>query len=179
MEQRQRESNTHVLEWFDALLFALTLVLFILLFLVRTVNVDGISMVPTLQDNDQLLARSIAYKPARGDIVVVDGYTSYGAPLVKRVIGVGGDVIDIDFEVAEVYVNGELQSEPYIAEPTERQFDIKFPLTVPEGYLFLMGDNRNLSKDSRHSEIGFIDERDILGKAFFRIMPFTEFGPVS
>lgn len=176
MDQKQRESNTHILEWFDALIFALTLVLLILLFIVRTVNVDGISMVPTLQDGDQLLARSVAYKAQRGDIVVIDGYTSYGDPLVKRVIGLGGDTIDIDFDAGEVYVNEEMLDEPYIAEPTHRQFDVKFPVTVPEGYVFLMGDNRHWSKDSRDSEIGFIDERDILGKAVFRIMPFDSFG---
>lgn len=179
MDQRQRESNTYILEWFDALLFALTLVLFILLFLVRTVSVDGISMVPTLQDRDQLLVRSIVYTPRHGDIVVVDGYTSYGQPLVKRVIGVGGDTVDIDFEAHEVYVNGEKLDEPYIAEPTALESDVRFPVTVPEGYLFLMGDNRNLSMDSRNTRIGFVDERDILGEAIFRIMPFNSFGTVE
>lgn len=179
MDHRQRESNTYFLEWFDALVFALTLVLLILLIFVRTVNVDGISMETTLLDGEQLMVRSIGYKPERGDIVVVDGYTSYGAPLVKRVIGVGGDTVDIIFEAGEVFVNGELLNEPYISAPTTRSFDVRFPLEVPEGYVFLMGDNRPQSKDSRHSDIGFIDERDILGKAFLRIMPFNKFGLIE
>lgn len=179
MDAKRRESNTHILEWFDALIFALTLVLVVLLVFVRTVHVDGTSMVPTLQDRDQLLARSFLYTPQRGDIVVVDGYTSYGEPLVKRVIGVGGDTVDIDFETGEVSVNGKVLDEPYISAPTTRQFDVRFPVTVPEGYLFLMGDNRPDSKDSRDTDIGFIDERDILGKAFFRLVPFNKFGMVE
>ena len=178
MEQRQKEKNTTILEWFDALVLSLTLVLIILLFIVRTVNVDGISMEPTLKDGDQLLARSIAYTPQRGDVVVVDGYTSFGKPLVKRVIGVGGDTIDIDFEEGEVEVNGEVLEEPYISAPTTLQYDLNFPVTVPEGQVFLMGDNRPRSKDSRHSDIGFIDERDILGEVVFRLLPVQDIGTV-
>ena len=178
MEQRQKEKNATMLEWFDALVLSLTLVLIILLFIVRTVNVDGISMEPTLKDGDQLLARSIAYTPQRGDVVVVDGYTSFGKPLVKRVIGVGGDTIDIDFEEGEVEVNGEVLEEPYISAPTTLQYDLNFPVTVPEGQVFLMGDNRPRSKDSRHSDIGFIDERDILGEVVFRLLPVQDIGTV-
>lgn len=179
MEQKQREKNAVFLEWFDALLFALTVVLILLLFVVRTVRVDGTSMVPTLNDGDQVFARSVLYTPQRGDIVVVDGYTSYGEPLVKRVIGVGGDVVDINFETGDVFVNGELLDEPYIAEPTTTSYDVSFPLTVPEGKLFIMGDNRNRSKDSRHSDIGLVDERDILGEAFFRMLPINKFGLIE
>ena len=178
MDQLQREKNTSILEWFDSLLFALTLVLILLLFVVRTVNVDGESMVPTLQDGDQLLARSLLYTPESGDVVVVDGYTKFGAPLVKRVIGVGGDTVDIDFDKGIVMVNGVVLEEPYISAPTTRAFDVSFPVTVPEGQLFLLGDNRPFSKDSRHSEIGFIDERDILGEVVFRLMPVSSFGTV-
>ena len=178
MEQKRRERNTAILEWFDALVFALILVLVILLFVVRTVNVDGTSMQPTLMNGEQLLARSFLYTPQRGDIVVVDGYTQYGEPLVKRVIGVSGDEIDINFDTGAVFVNGELLHEDYIAEETKQSYDVQFPLTVPEGKLFLMGDNRRYSLDSRHSSIGFIDERDILGKVIFRVLPVTEFGPV-
>lgn len=179
MDKKRREKNISILEWFDALVFALTMVLVLLLFVVRTVNVDGISMEPTLQDGQQLLARSFLYKPQRGDIVVVDGYTNFGLPLVKRAIAVGGDTVDIDFATGEVFVNGELLQEPYISAPTTRAFDVTFPVTVPDGKLFILGDNRPNSKDSRHSEIGFIDERDILGKVIFRILPINEFGQVE
>ncbi len=178
MERAQRERNTSILEWFDALLFALTIVLIVLLFFVRTVNVDGSSMLPTLQDGEQLLARSILYTPKRGDVVVIDGYTGFGKPLVKRVIAVGGDTVNIDFEEGNVYVNDVLLDEPYISERTHRAFDVTFPLEVPQGKLFLMGDNRPYSKDSRHSDIGLIDERDLLGEVIFRILPVDRFGPV-
>ncbi|NLW77824.1 MAG: signal peptidase I [Ruminococcaceae bacterium] len=179
MEQKQRERNTAVLEWFDALIFALAIVLVVLLFIVRTVNVDGLSMVPTLDNGEQLLIRSIAYTPQHGDVVVVDGYTNYGAPLVKRVIGLEGDVIDIDFETGDVFVNDQLLDEPYINDLTRRQYDIEFPVVVPEGKVFLMGDNRMYSIDSRHSEIGYIDERDILGEVILRIFPINKFGLIS
>ncbi len=183
MDRERRERNTSILEWFDALVFALLIVLVMLLFFVRTVNVNGASMEPTLYSGDRLLARSIFYEPQRGDIVVVDGYTSYGQPLVKRVIGLEGDEINIDLETNEVYVNGEKLNEPYISsepisEYVQSLYDVSFPLTVPEGKLFLMGDNRPNSKDSRHSDIGFIDERDILGEVIFRILPIDDFGTV-
>ncbi|MDL2218824.1 signal peptidase I [Ruminococcaceae bacterium OttesenSCG-928-O06] len=179
MDQARRERNTSILEWFDALLFALTLVLVVLLLVVRTVNVDGVSMVPTLQDGEQLIVRGIFYTPKYGDIVVVDGYTNYGEPIVKRVIGMGGDLVDINFETGDVIVNGTILNEPYISDLTTRKFDVEFPLVVPEGTLFLLGDNRPYSKDSRHSEIGCIDERDILGEVIFRILPISAFGTVE
>lgn len=179
MEQKQRERNTAILEWFDAVIFALVLVLVLLVVAVRTVRVDGSSMVPTLTDGDQLLAYSLGYTPQRGDVIVVDGYTQYGEPLVKRVIGVGGDQIDINFATGQVYVNGTLLDEPYISAPTTRSADVTFPLIVPEGQLFVMGDNRPYSMDSRYSEIGFIDERDVLGKVFMRLLPIGTTGKIE
>lgn len=179
MEQTQRERNMAALEWFDSVVFALAAVLLILLFLFRTVQVDGTSMIPTLQNGDQLIALSAFYEPAREDIVVVDGYIDFGAPIVKRVIGVEGDVIDIDFATGDVFVNGKRLDEPYISAPTTRKFDVDFPVTVPEGHLFLMGDNRPGSKDSRDSEIGMIDKRDVLGKAILRLAPLNKFGGIQ
>lgn len=179
MDQARKEKNTNMLEWYDAMVFAFVIVLLILMFIVRTVTVDGESMVPTLQNSDQLVARSIFYKPKNNDIVVIDGYINYGEPLVKRIIATGGDVVDIDFATGDVTVNGNVLDEPYISAPTTTQWDVDFPLVVPEGKVFLMGDNRPRSLDSRHSDIGFIDERDILGKVIFRILPFSSFGKVA
>ena len=99
--------------------------------------------------------------------------------MAKRVIGVGGDKSDIDLDKGTVAVNGELLDEPYISAPTKRRFDVEFPLTVPEGTVFLMGDNRPSSLDSRSTEIGFIDQRDILGKVFVRILPVDNFGGIE
>ncbi len=176
MNRRRREKNIVIQEWLDALLLALTLVLLVLLLVVRTVRVDGISMEPTLHDGDQIIARSALYTPQRGDIVVVDSYTSFGKPIVKRVIGLGGDTVDIDFETGAVRVNGEVLDEPYISAPTTTSYDVLFPVTVPEGYLFLMGDNRPRSNDSRSTDIGFVDEKDILGKVIFRLLPLSDIG---
>jgi len=92
-------------------------------------------------------------------------------PLVKRVIAVAGQTVDIDFGEGVVYVDGKALEEDYVAEPTLRQLDFSGPVTVPEGFVFLMGDNRNDSTDSRSSRIGFVDVRYIMGKAYFLILP--------
>ncbi len=180
MNQEQREQNTAILEWFDAIIVALSLVLIILLFVFRTVTVDGISMLPTLEDGQQVIARSILYTPQRGDVVVIDGHTAYGQPIIKRVIGVGGDEVDINFDTGQVFVNGEaLDESAYTEDLMAQSYDVTFPVIVPQGTVFLMGDNRPNSLDSRHSDIGFIDERDILGEVVFRILPLEDFGAVK
>ena len=101
--------------------------------------------------------------------MVSDEYTSYGRPLVKRVIGMAGDTIDIDFENGVVYRNGNALDEPYTAEPTYLQETVTFPVTVPEGCIFVMGDNRNNSTDSRSASVGFIDTRDVLGRVIMQV----------
>lgn len=166
-------------EWYDALVFALAVVVALFLFCARIITVSGTSMVPTLQGGDHVLVQSMFYQPQRGDIVVVDGYSAYGDPLIKRVIGVGGDTVDIDFATGAVTVNGETLEEPYISAPTTLSFDLAFPLTVPEGHVFLMGDNRPNSKDSRSSEIGCPDERELVGKVLLRVSPLNKMGKVS
>ena len=112
-------------------------------------------------------------------MVIVDSYTSYGRPLVKRVIAKGGDTISIDYASGTVKVNGKVLEEDYIAEPTYLGYDVEFPYTVPEGTVFVMGDNRNASLDSRSSYVGCIDEQDILGKVLLCFLPFSDFGVVK
>lgn len=112
-------------------------------------------------------------------MVVIDSYTDYGKLLIKRVIGMEGDVIDIDFQTGVVYRNGQPLDEPYTAEPTYLSEGVAFPLTVPDGMLFIMGDNRNNSKDSRSPEIGCVSARDVLGQAVLRLTPFDKFGAIS
>ena len=157
---------------------ALVLVLVFSLFF-RIIQVDGESMVPTLQNGDKLIVWGAGYEPQRGDVVIVDSYTAYGKPLVKRVIARGGDVVNIDYQAGTVSVNGEILQEAYIAEPTYLGYDVTFPYTVPEGTVFVMGDNRNASLDSRSSYVGCIDERDILGKVLLCFLPFSDFGVVK
>ena len=179
MTSRRRKSNQNIVEWYEALIFALAFLVLLFTFVVRVVAVNGSSMVPTLNSGDRLLVQSSLFQVERGDVVVIDSYIEYGKPLVKRVIAVGGDRVDINAETGEVFVNGQLLDEPYIAEATRQKGDMEFPLTVPEGYLFVMGDNRMHSTDSRYQDIGFIDERDILGQVLYRIYPFSAIGSIT
>ncbi len=166
-------------EWYDSLVFALAAIVLIFVFVVRIITVSGHSMEPTLWGGDRVAVQSMLYTPQRGDVVVMDGYINYGDPLVKRIIAVGGDTLDIDFATGTVTRNGEVLDEPYISARTTLSYDVSFPLTVPEGTVFVMGDNRPNSLDSRSSEVGLIDERDILGKVLLRIFPLGRFGAIE
>ncbi len=176
---RRRSGAQELFEWYDALVFALAAIVLVFMLVVRIITISGSSMEPTLYSGQHVLVQSMLYTPRRGDVVVVDGYSAYGNPIVKRIIGMEGDVIDIDFSAGVVIRNGEVLDEPYVSAPTTLQLDVQFPVTVPEGCVFVLGDNRPKSKDSRSSDIGFLDERDILGKVLWRITPFSEFGAVS
>ena len=140
--------------------------------------VTGDSMEPTLHEGQRLVLRQIGYEPQYGDIVVVDRTQDGEEPLVKRVIGKAGDVIYIDFNTHEVWRNDELLDEPYINEPTALSGDLTFPTRVPEGCVFVMGDNRNHSLDSRDSSVGMVDERRVMGEAVFRIYPLDKIGGI-
>ena len=183
MEKQQQSPaavrGQRMLEWYEALISAALVLVLIFSFFFRIIQVDGRSMVPTLTHGDKLIVWAAGYTPQRGDVVIVDSYTVYGKPLVKRIIAKGGDTISIDYDAGTVTVNGELLQEDYIAAPTYLGYDVQFPFTVPEGTLFVMGDNRNESLDSRSSYVGCIDERDILGKVLLCFMPFTDFGVVK
>ena len=158
----------------DSIKGAVLVVFLIFAFLFRAVGVDGGSMKPTLQDKDWVAVAGGVTEFEYGDIVVINQPWRRNVPIIKRVIAFGGDTINIDFRKNEVYVNGVKLNEPYILEPTELSYDVQFPLTIEEGKLFVMGDNRNDSVDSRSSEIGLIDERYVLGKAIIRIFPIDE-----
>lgn len=168
-----RESTVSGLyDWISAAIFALVLVTLVFSFCFRIVEVDGDSMNPTLWNTERLITSRLAYTPQRGDIVIINRYTK--EPLVKRIIAVGGDRLRID-EDGGVYVNGEKLNEPYIA-------GITYPLgfgteerVIPEGCVFVMGDNREHSKDSRSTaEVGFVKQSDIMGQAVLRIFPLTQ-----
>lgn len=158
------------------LVYILTTVLLIFTFFIRMSRVEGGSMNPTLVNHDRtLLLSGVWYtEPRRGDVVVasVPGFSP--DLIVKRVIAVEGDTVNIDFAQGIVYVNGEALDEPYINEPTYNDFGangVEFPLVVEKNHVFLMGDNRNDSYDSRYRAIGQVDERCILGKVIFLTMP--------
>lgn len=166
-------------EWAKAILFAGIIVFIIFHFLIRVVSVDGSSMVPTLQDGDRLISSNLFYTPEYGDIVILSENTGLNEALVKRIIAVAGQTVDIN-ENGEVLVDGKVLSEPYIAETISdsRRGDHEYPVTVPEGKIFVMGDNRNHSTDSRFASVGLIDEEEILGRVIFRLLPLNKIGPV-
>lgn len=171
--------NKSVVETCEAYVFAVVTLLLLFTFVVRVVQVDGNSMNPTLSNGEKLIITSFPYTPAQGDIVVTDSRTRYGKVLIKRVIGCPGDTIDIDFEAGIVYRNGAILAETYTAAPTWLEEGTQFPLTVPAGQLFLMGDNRNDSLDSRSPEVGLVDARDVLGKVLWRLLPLSRMGAVA
>ena len=159
-------------EWIGAAVFSLIVVVLVFTFLLRIVGVDGKSMQTTLMDHDRLILSALPYTPQRGDIVVINRYTQ--DPLIKRIIGVAGDTIEIDEEVHRVKLNGEILDEPYIHVPTYPEGMKGKTITIPEGKVFVLGDNRVASLDSR--ALGLIDVDDIMGKAIYRIFPFDQIG---
>ena len=130
-------------------------------------------MVPTLQDGDRLLVLNAMLDNdyEYGDIVVLRKDTFLEEPIVKRVIATEGQTVDIDFTAGAVYVDGQLLEEDDIRQPTYLEEGLEFPVTVPEGCVFVMGDNRNDSDDSRDPELGPVDTRQILGRAVFLLFP--------
>jgi len=165
-----------VYDWVEAAVVAVVCVVLLFTFVARLAGVHGKSMNPTLHDQDRLIITRLFYTPSRGDIVVVTKPNSQNEPLIKRVIAVGGQTVDIDFDLGIVFVDGKALSESYIADATCRSYDLEFPQTVPEGHVFIMGDNRNMSWDSRVAEVGMVDERYILGKVIYRVMPYGKRG---
>lgn len=169
-----------VYEWVESFIYPLIIFLLIFTFFIRHATVDGSSMLPTLHDGEMLLLQQAGYHdPQYGDVVVIDRTAADDVALVKRVIGKEGDIIFIDFDTHEVWRNDELLDEPYINEPTELQYDVEFPVRVPEGKIFVLGDNRNASDDSRDSQIGMIDTRSVMGKAIYRFFPIREAGTIE
>ena len=160
-------------EWVQALVYSVLAVVVIFTFGIRLIGVEGHSMVPTLQEGDRLLvANPMFYNDFKyGDIVVLTKESFLSEPIVKRVIAVGGQTVDIDFDSGSVYVDGTLLKEDYINELTFTTDGTEFPVTVPEGSVFVMGDNRNHSNDSRDVKLGTVDTRHMIGKAVAVIFP--------
>jgi len=171
--------RNELFDWVQNIAIILTAVILIFVFMFRVIGVEGNSMVPTLHDKDWMIISNLFYDPKPGDIVVLTKKQFMEQPIVKRIIAVEGQTIDIDFNTGVVKVDGELLDEPYIAEKTKRQFDVQFPATVPENCVFVMGDNRMHSSDSRVSSLGMVDERYILGRLLIRIYPFNQIGLVD
>ncbi len=178
-----------IFEWLDVIVASLVAVVIIFTFVFRIVAIDGSSMNNTLFHGERVIITNLFYEPERGDIIVISRNKanssesdSYEKPIIKRIIAIEGDLVDIDFEKGQVFVNGELLKEDYIKEPTYASHDVTFPVRVPENCVFVLGDNRNDSKDSRFSEIGdhgMVNEKYILGHAVLRVFPINKFGKID
>lgn len=172
-------------DWISSVFSAVLCFIIIFTLFARIVTVDGDSMLQTLHNGERLIVSDFAYTPQYGDIVILhanklynEATGTYGKPIVKRVIGLPGDVIRIDFNKGIVYRNGNALDEPFTNTLTQNPED--FPhdtdVVVEQGKVFVLGDNRNWSKDSRSADVGQVDMRYIMGKAYIRIWPFSEFG---
>lgn len=173
-EAKKEQPDRGVYEWAQALVCSVLAAVVLFAFGVRVVGVSGGSMRDTLQNGDLLLVVNDLFCGSyeRGDVVIAAKPAfENGEPIVKRVIATGGQTVDVDFSLGVVYVDGEALTEPYILEETHLPEGTDFPFTVPEGCVFLMGDNRNGSRDSRDPELGAVDTRCLIGRAVFLLLP--------
>lgn len=181
-----------LLEIAESTFITVFVIVLIFTYLLHPVNVVGTSMVPTLNNDDRIFMSTIVTNLSYGDIIVINNDAAYlldekgdvlmqdSTPLneciIKRIIACGGQTVDIDFDTGEVRVDGVVLDEPYINEATHKnEGAFTYPFVVPEGYYFVMGDNRNHSSDSRCPYVGLIKQEQIYGKAVIRYSPFSQF----
>lgn len=177
-EEKKISGSENLFEWVETLVIAFFAVILFFTFVFRLAAVNGESMLPTLVDKDRLIVSYLFYTPKNGDIVIVNNDNpALEKVIVKRVIATEGQTVDIDFDNGEVKVDGKVLQEDYINNPTLLdEGGHSYPVTVPENCVFVMGDNRQNSLDSRDSRVGFVPEDEILGKVSLRIFPFSRFG---
>ena len=191
----KKEDSGFLFDALEMFVWALAILLVIFTFAFRLCRVEGASMENTLYEGENLILYSLAYKPQQDDMIVfhlTDAEPNLEKMLVKRVIATGGQTVEIDFQNKTIIVDGvpyadehatfknyaDVMIDRYLSNRPNWEYDIKndkMTVTVPEGHLFVLGDNRNFSRDSRDSDIMFVDERCVLGKVIVRVSPFTVF----
>ncbi len=179
MEKQEFSIKNEVFDWLEAICISIVTIVLVFSFFFRFASVEGNSMLPTLHSKDKVVLLNTWISDIKeGDVVVITQPTSVGQPIIKRVIATEGQTIDIDYKTGNVYVDGILIEEPYIREKIRFQANnpVNYPFTVSKDHVFVMGDNRNDSSDSREAGIGEIDTRYILGKAILRVFPTNSFG---
>lgn len=194
-EKKEGKIVDDILEIVESTLLTVFVVIMIFTYLLHPITVEGTSMNDTLFKNDRVFMSTVYFGPHYGDIIVINNDAAYlldekgevvkkditGSTykecLIKRVIAEPGQTIDIDPEKEEVLIDGKVLDEPYIKDTINSlsftAFD--FPITIPEGYYFAMGDNRRVSADSRNPDIGLIKKDQIYGKAIIRYYPLKDF----
>ncbi len=197
-EQRPVNPYKDTYDWIHCIIVAIIVCVLIFVLLARVITVRGSSMLPTLEENDRIVITRLAGDYEYGDIVVLQKDSFRTEPIVKRVIGTEGQTLEFNFTEGTVTVDGKRLYENYIREKTYDSYHILDPdyyevygidpekdvgedwvrVTVPEGCLFVMGDNRNNSSDSRVATVAYVDKRDVMGKAVFRLYPFHKMGAI-
>lgn len=189
-DENQSSLKAFIFDWLEVLVHAIIAVVICFSFLFRIATIDGPSMENTLHNGERVIISNLFYTPKVGDIVVISRnkennvftMTDANTPIIKRIIATEGQTVDIDFEEGIVYVDGIALDEPYTKTSTNLKYEIEFPVTVDEGCVFVLGDNRNDSLDSRSTRIGeygMIDTRYILGHAVYRVFPFDKIGKID
>lgn len=196
-DSKKRSPRSGIADLAETLVITLFIVTLVFTYLLRIASIKGGSMENTLMHDDKVIVNLLDRSPENGDIVLINACDSYtleddgtvrkgsgvGDIIVKRVIAKGGQTIDIDFTTGTVYVDDAKLREDYVklglTHIDRGAFTGQYPVTVPEGYLFVMGDHRSVSKDSRSSDIGFVPEKCVIGRVVLRLYPFAEFGIVS
>ena len=165
-------------DWIRCVIMAISIVIICLTFVFRLVDVEGSSMDDTLATKDKVIVTNLFYTPQPGDIVVISHGAEYANPIIKRVIATEGQTVKLDYENEQIIVDGVVIDEPYIKGSTfsGNYGDNEIPEVIPEGKVFVLGDNRKVSLDSRSTEIGLIDKENVIGKAQFVAFPFNDFG---
>lgn len=187
-EGKKRSSAMSLYDWVQCVVSALVAGVLIFIFVGRAINIEGSSMYPTLHNGDEVIVSNLFYSPKAGDVVVLRTTSYSSSPLVKRIIATEGQTVDIDFDAGVVYVDGAALDESYVNAAIHFRDSFEGPVTVPEGCIFVLGDNRNESSDSRNERIGMVDERCIIGKVICILLPaydrdgerdWTRFGKVA
>lgn len=179
-EKEKTSVKKELYDWLQCVMSALMACVLVFVFFARMIGVVGDSMTNTLHDGDRIIISNLFYTPEQGDIVVLRKESFREQAIVKRVIAVEGQTVSFDFNQGIVYVDGKALDEPYIREPTYTSIDFtEDEVTVPEGCVFVLGDNRNGSTDSRDNRIGFVDTRCIIGRLLLRVFPLDDFGTVD
>lgn len=185
-DKKESKARYEILDWLEIVVAAIAVVVILFTLVFKVITISGDSMLDTLHNNEKILISNLFYEPERGDIVVISRntdnstkITSQESCIIKRIIATEGQVVDINFKTGVVSVDGVDLKEDYTYTRTNVMGDVEFPVIVPEGHVFVLGDNRNNSSDSRFKNLGnngMVDERNILGRAVIRILPFDRFG---